>query len=184
MSDLGAQARAAEYVAATAARARQVSRQADDQNLPPRAAPVSLTALAKAQPLSRNKGPKAWKPLNMDDIAESSDDSSTTKELGQNTPAHSARMVWGQTSSSAHGQASAPSTQAESIKVNIPKAPRAMMTSNVLATITANDSPQRTLPETVVKLPARRIIQNLYASPGPLGNGVPIPCNCRRHILT
>src|SRR5271163_4388052 len=133
MSTLGSQARAAEYAAATAARARQVSREAEEQKLPPKATPVSLSALAKVQPTSRNKGPKAWKPLNLDEITESSDDGSTGKESGQGTPAVSARMTPEQTSSFSYQQVSASSTQVEGIKVNIPTAPRAMMTANVPA---------------------------------------------------
>ena len=176
MSGLGAQARAAEYAAATAARARQVSREAEDQKLPPKAAPVSLSALAKAQSTSRNKGPKVWKPLNMDDITESSDDDSPSKEAGRGTPAASTRTMLERTSSFLYRQVPAPSTRAEAIKVNIPTAPRAMLTSNIPATITANPSPQRMRPDTIVELPSRQGNQDIFDSPGPLSHGgLPFP---------
>ena len=176
MSGLGAQARAAEYAAATAARARQVNREAEDQKLPPKVAPVSLSTFAKAPSSSRNKGPKAWKPLNMDDITESSDDGSTGKESAQGTLAASARMMLERNSSFPFRQASASSMRAEAIKVNIPKSPRAMMTSNVPATITANPSLQRRQSEPVVNLPARLSIRETYASPGLFGHGgLPYP---------
>lgn len=171
MSGLGAQARAAEYAAATAARARQVSREAEERKLPPKSAPVSLGALAKVQPTSRNKGPKAWKPLNLDEITESSDDGSTGKESGQGTPAVSARMMLEQPSSFPCRQVSASSIQAEGIKVNIPTAPRAMMTMNVPATITANPILQSIQPEPFTEIPIRQSIQDVYLSPVSFGHG-------------
>ena len=165
MSSLGAQARAAEYAAATAARARQVSRKTGDRKLPPKAAPVSLSALAKAHSISRNKGPKAWKPLNMDDITESSDDGSTGKESGRDTPQTLARMALETTSSFPYRQSSGSSTRVEDIGVNIPTAPRAMMTSNAPITVTANPSLQTNQPETIVNPPVRQFLQNVYSSP-------------------
>jgi hypothetical protein len=164
MSGLGAQARAAEYAAATAARARQVSRETGDQKIPPKAAPVSLGALAKAHSTGRNKGPKAWKPLNMDDITESSDDGSTGKESGRDTPQTSARVTLERTSFP-YRQSSGSSTRVEDIGVNIPIAPRAMMTSNAATTVTANPSPQMNQSETIVNPPVQQILQNIYPSP-------------------
>jgi len=165
MSGLGAQARAAEYAAATAAKARQVSREAEDQKLPPKAAPVSLSALAKAHSTGRNKGPKAWKPLNMDDITESSDDGSTGKESGRATPRTLARMALERSSSFPYRQPSESSTRVEDIGVNIPTAPRAMMTSNTLTTVIANPSLQMNQSETIVNPPVQQSVQNIYASP-------------------
>ena len=71
MSSFGAMARAAEYAAATNAKQRQVSREAEEQKLPPKAAPVSLSAFTRTQQPSRNKGTKQWKPLTMDDMVDS-----------------------------------------------------------------------------------------------------------------
>src|SRR5271156_3571709 len=138
MSGLGAQARAAEYAAAAAAKARQVSREAEDQKLPPKATPVSLSALAKAHSTGRNKGPKAWKPLNMDDITESSDDGSTGKESGRDTPQTLARMALERASSLPYRRSFGSSTRVEDIGANIPTAPRAMMTSNAPIPVTAD----------------------------------------------
>ena len=61
-------ARAAEYAAATNAKQRQVSnREADEQKLPPKQAPISLSALAsRPQQASRNKGTKTYKPFTPD----------------------------------------------------------------------------------------------------------------------
>lgn len=66
---LGAQARAAELAAASAAKQRQVSRDIEDRQLPPNPA-VSLSAFTKPPPASRNRGNKTWKPLVLDDISE------------------------------------------------------------------------------------------------------------------
>src|SRR5271155_78247 len=165
MSGLGAQARAAEYAAATAAKARQVSREAEDQKLPPKATPVSLSALAKAHSTGRNKGPKAWKPLNMDDITESSDDGSTGIESGRATPRTLARMALERSSSFPYRQSSGSSTRVEDVGVNIPTAPRAMMTSNPPTTVTTNPSLQRNQSETIANPPVRQSVQNVYVSP-------------------
>ena len=176
MSGLGAQARAAEYAAATAARARQVSREAEDQKLPPKSAPISLSALAKAQSTSRNKGPKAWKPLNMDDITESSDDGSPGKESGRGTPVASTRTMLERTSLFPYRQVPASSTRAEDIKVSIPTAPRAMLTSNIPANTTASSSPQRMRPDATVELRSRQGNQDIFDSPVPLSYGaLPYP---------
>jgi hypothetical protein len=190
MSGLGAQARAAEYAAATAARARQVSREAEDQKLPPKAAPISLSALAKAQSTSRNKGPKAWKPLNLDEITESSDEGSTGKDSGRGTPANSSRAMLEWTSSFANRQVSASSTCVDGIKVHIPTAPRAMITSNVPTSINANPSPQRRQKEPPVKMPIRQSTQDIYQSPIPFGHGgfpypvvPPQPYSCHPNLL-
>lgn len=66
---LGARARAAEYNAYKAASARQASHEAEEQKMPPKAAPVSLGAFTKPAQPTRNKGAKAWKPLVLDDTA-------------------------------------------------------------------------------------------------------------------
>ncbi|KIW17367.1 hypothetical protein PV08_04561 [Exophiala spinifera] len=67
---LGARARAAEYHAFKAANARQASREAEEQKLPPTPAPVSLSAFTKNPQLNRNKGNKAWIPLVLEDTPE------------------------------------------------------------------------------------------------------------------
>ena len=71
---LGAQARAAEYNAAKAASARQATRDAEEQNLPPKFAPISLSAFARNAATNRNRGIKSWKPLILDDVRDDNDD--------------------------------------------------------------------------------------------------------------
>ena len=171
MSSLGAQARAAEYAAATAARARQVSREAEDQKLPPKATPVSLSAFTKIQPTTRNKGIKVWKPLSLDDIAESSDDGSISKGSEQRTPTPLAR---GNTTAST----STPTRrripgQVPQIKgVSIPTGPRAMMTSRAAVTVVAHLTPQKPHTRPVINLPIQQFqqgLQGLQSSPSPFG---------------
>lgn len=67
---LGAKARAAEYNAAKAASARQASREAEEQNLPPLPAPISLSAFTRTASINRNKGTKMYKPLVLSDSGE------------------------------------------------------------------------------------------------------------------
>ncbi|KPI42583.1 uncharacterized protein AB675_9776 [Cyphellophora attinorum] len=55
---LGAQTRAAEYHAAKKASARQASREAEEQKLPPPTAPISLSAYTRSAQPSRNKDPE------------------------------------------------------------------------------------------------------------------------------
>lgn len=69
---LGAKARAAEYNAYRAASARQASREAEEQRLPPENVPVSLTAFSKTTIPNRNKGNKTWIPLDLDIIDDES----------------------------------------------------------------------------------------------------------------
>ena len=83
MSSFGAMARAAEYAAATNAKQRQVSREADEQKLPPKPVPISLSALAsRPQQASRNKGTKIYKPFTPDIL----DDANTPDK--QESPTH------------------------------------------------------------------------------------------------
>lgn len=61
---LGARARAAEYNAAKAATARQkATRESEELRLPPRPAPISLSAFTRNASYSRNRGAKNFVPL-------------------------------------------------------------------------------------------------------------------------
>ncbi|KAJ9259212.1 hypothetical protein DTO195F2_5029 [Paecilomyces variotii] len=67
---LSSQARAAELNAASAARARNMSRELDDFNELASSQPIPLTALSM-RTHSRNKGSKSWRPLSLQDVEES-----------------------------------------------------------------------------------------------------------------
>jgi hypothetical protein len=101
----------------------------------------------------------------MDDIAESSDDGTTGKESGRDTPPTSAKMALTRTSSIPYQQSPKFSTQVNDTRVNIPTAPRAMMTSNAPTIAPVNPSPQRNQAETIVNQTVRQVLQNVYASP-------------------
>lgn len=61
---LGARARAAEYNAAKAATARQqANRESEESRLPPRPAPISLSAFTRNASYTRNRGAKSFIPL-------------------------------------------------------------------------------------------------------------------------
>jgi hypothetical protein len=101
----------------------------------------------------------------MDDITESSDDGSTGKESGRDTPQTLARMALERASSLPYRRSFGSSTRVEDIGANIPTAPRAMMTSNAPVPVAADSNPQMNQLETIVNLPIRQALQNVYASP-------------------
>jgi hypothetical protein len=113
---LGAQARAAELAAASAAKQRQVSRELEDRQVPPNPA-VSLSAFTKSQAANRNKGNKTWKPLVLDDIEEAEDPIASTP-TGRITPK-------------------------EASDKKIPTAPRAMVAGQILTTLVAQPQPRK-----------------------------------------
>lgn len=87
---LGAHARAAEYNAAKKAQARQASREAEEQKVPPPAAPISLGAFTRPV-TSRNKGTKTYVPLVLESTPEadheaSKDDVAETPTKKPGTP--------------------------------------------------------------------------------------------------
>lgn len=75
---LGARARAAEYNAAKAATARQqATRVSEEQRLPPRPAPISLSAFTRHASYTRNRGVKSFVPLILSEEEEKKSTSST-----------------------------------------------------------------------------------------------------------
>lgn len=88
MSTLGAQARAAELAAAVIAKkrmqaiqemeeqalAQRIATKPMDAMVPPKNPSVSLEAFMKPAPINRNKGPKAWKALDMGSFEDRSDE--------------------------------------------------------------------------------------------------------------
>ncbi|KAL9619638.1 MAG: hypothetical protein Q9160_005744 [Pyrenula sp. 1 TL-2023] len=88
MSTLGAQARAAELAAAVIAKkrmeaiqemeeqaaAQRIASKSMDAMIPPKNPTVSLEAFMKPAPINRNKGPKAWKALEVGSFEDRSDE--------------------------------------------------------------------------------------------------------------
>ena len=123
---LGAQARAAELAAASAAKQRQVSRELEERQQPPSSA-VSLSIFTKPQPTTtRNKGTKSWKPLILDDINEITGDAPGPAVATQ-TPRKSGRI-----------------TPREASDKRIPSAPRAMLTGRSTSATVAQTDQART----------------------------------------
>ena len=123
---LGAQARAAEYNAAKNASARQASREAEEQKLPPKPTPISLSAYTRNTQVSRNKGTKNWVPL----VLSEADEDENVQEAASQASAESNDLSV--TSAPEQTTPSAPRSQdVNRIRVNmptplIPVAPRAM----------------------------------------------------------
>ncbi|KAK6380013.1 hypothetical protein LTS17_006087 [Exophiala oligosperma] len=152
---LGARARAAEYHAFKAANARQASREAEEQKLPPTPAPISLSAFTKNQQPNRNKGNKAWIPLVLEDTPEDTleDDSNDTEFEGERViPSTPAR----QTDSTAHraaillpretplGPRDHQALRTNLPNIPIPTAPRAMLAAaNDRSSAIHNPTPKR-----------------------------------------
>jgi hypothetical protein len=167
---LGAQARAAELAAASAAKQRQVSRELEERQMPANPA-VSLSAFTKPQPTTtRNKGNKTWKPLILDDIVESSDDASASDPV-VSTPSNADRI-----------------TAKEASDKKIPTAPRAMATGRSLSTVVAYPQPPVAQPSPAMPvrggpqgngrthhggLPTQVFAQNMYL-PWPTVVGIPL----------
>jgi hypothetical protein len=124
---LGAQARAAEYNAPKNLSARQASREAEEQKLPPKPAPISLGAFTRNPSVNRNKGTKHYVPLI---LSEKDEDEDTTLEETQSTVSSKEPSAPSEPKDSTP---SAPrSTTSSRIKVSLPRnpaipiAPRAM----------------------------------------------------------
>ena len=172
MSTLGSQARAAEYAAATAARARQVSREAEEQKLPPKSTPISLGAFTKTQVANRNKGQKAFRPLNFDEINENSDDGSTSKGSVGGTPTRSiTSYIYEPTCNPASRRISGTTGSSDGIKMTVPTAPRAMMAPKAPATVIANPTPGRKSSQTHLVSATQQAQQIIHGTPSPFHHG-------------
>lgn len=119
---LGAHARAAEYKAAMRAQARQASREAEEQKLPPPAAPVSLGAFTRDARPSRNKGNKAYVPLVLEETPEATEATDTEDAL-LDTPT---KKPTPRSDKSASSSSSKPPRVSMPPSTNPPTAPRAM----------------------------------------------------------
>ncbi|RMZ86130.1 hypothetical protein DV737_g33, partial [Chaetothyriales sp. CBS 132003] len=141
---MGAQARAAEYNAARNASARQASREAEEQQLPPKPTPVSLSFFGRPTAVqSRNKGAKKFTPLILDPTEE--DEIAAPEERPKSSPAVMSPPATGDVTGSGHAPHSS-----DRIRVNlpaagpgacsVPSAPRAMRPA---ADPFANNTPTR-----------------------------------------
>ncbi|KIW96729.1 uncharacterized protein Z519_02120 [Cladophialophora bantiana CBS 173.52] len=181
---LGARARAAEYHAFKAASARQASREAEEHKLPPKPAPISLSAFTKNPQLNRNKGPKAWKPLILEDTPEDDNDSVEEIEDAVSTPTRQKRV---DRSNSINQESDLPLVpgnpqptwlEANTTSSAIPTAPKAMLrlTSQSPSPL-VNPTPQRVQPHAIIKQVQQGINPSVNSSPSNLSgiSGFPYP---------
>lgn len=152
---LGAKAREAEYNAFKAASARQATRAAEELKLPPRPAPISLSAFTRNIQTNRNKGVKAWKPLVLEDSPEDGEHDSTDHESGRSTPLEPINNE-----SDARIELSAS---------HVPRAPRAMLSKEDRPVVLANPAPKRAVQHSLIDdvqlplHPAQRELAPMYS---------------------
>ncbi|KIW75548.1 hypothetical protein Z517_10290 [Fonsecaea pedrosoi CBS 271.37] len=181
---LGARARAAEYHAFKAASARQASREAEEHKLPPKPAPVSLSAFTKNPQLNRNKGPKAWKPLILEDTPEDDIDNFEDDQETISTPTH--QRAVNRSSSMSYGSDTAPvpskplPTWFEDKNQNstIPTAPKAMLgTFSQTPSPLVNPTPRRIQPHAIVQHAQQSSHPSVNSSPSNVSGicGFPYP---------
>ena len=168
---LGARARAAEYNAFKAASARQASREAEEHKLPPKAAPVSLSAFTKTAQLNRNKGAKAWKPLILEDTPEADDDNPEENEGTFSTPTRIRVVNSGQSVSEdtdmplalVDAQSTRPSITTPSSVV--PTARRGVLKVSQTPSSLINPTPQRVQPHSIVQQAQQGVAPSMDSSP-------------------
>jgi hypothetical protein len=165
MSGFGAMARQAEYLAATNAKHRQVSRDAEEQKPPPKLVPISLSDFMKVQQTSRNKGAKAWKPLTLDDMGEASDDQVFEDfELGSPISLTQTRLAR-ETKSPFRNQPKILMGEQQIIKINLPEnniptGLGAVTDARDQSSFLANLVPQRVLQHPIINLPLQSSLQS------------------------
>ena len=142
MSSLGAQARAAELAAASAAKARQ--QEHDMENIPPSVATstVPLAAYSRASSSSRNKGTKSWKPLSLEDIPSNNEESCSVNAKGTPDSRHD-QQHGSHKSTTIIQYLNKAHLQSEPISVRLPGAPQTASISRVPGTVVAQPVPQR-----------------------------------------
>lgn len=179
---LGARARAAEYNAFKAATARQASHEAEEQKLPPKSAPVSLSAFTKNPQQNRNKGNKAWKPLVLDDTPEQESDASDESSCTISTPTRQTGTVNPKSpllsmNETPHGPRNPQLIRVEMPKFSIPTAPRAMVESTGRPAFIVNPTPQRLQQHSLIKQSLRDAAISVQSSPSnmPGISGFPYP---------
>jgi hypothetical protein len=163
---LGAQARAAEYNAAKNASARQASREAEEQKLPPKPAPVSLSAYTRNHQVNRNKGAKSFVPLVLDEGDE--DEETGPEEPETSTPSKGKPSNPEPTQSTLSGPGAEKTNR---IRVNLPKtaipvAPRAMLHQTHPAPPVYHVSPMSHPPPAIVEVSGMMPTALFPAHPG------------------
>ena len=176
---LGARARAAEYNAYKAATARQASREAEEQNLPPKAGPISLSAFTKNPHPNRNKGNKSYVPLVIEDSPDNDQISfdghiegeDNTGDYGYSTPTRS-NTGPGVVRTQTKPESSIPATSGlQPIRINIPSttvvptAPKAMATAQDRHAPLINPTPRRIQPHSLVQHTQPSIPSSLHSTP-------------------
>ena len=180
---LGARARAAEYHAFKAASARTASREAEEHKLPPKPAPVSLSAYTKTAQLNRNKGNKAWKPLILEDTPEAEDDRRDNEDTFS-TPTRGKTADRSNSASEGSDMSLAPAqlkfARASNITPNsiLPTAPRAMLMISQTPSALINPTPQRVQQHPILKVVQEGVAPGMDSSPSHYSGtgGYPYPC--------
>lgn len=169
---LGARARAAEYNAYKAATARQASREAEEQKLPPKPVPVSLSAFTKNPFPNRNKGNKAWVPLILEDTPEHDRTPSSRHDQDtMSTPTRQTARVFGESVESRPRSLFPPVRELQSVRVNIPDiaAPTArqfnVQTHDHSAPL-LNPTPRRIQPHSILQQHYHNPSSSIKSTPG------------------
>ncbi|KAI1617740.1 hypothetical protein EDD36DRAFT_424868 [Exophiala viscosa] len=179
---LGARARAAEYNAFKAATARQASHEAEEHNLPPKAAPISLSAFTKNPQQNRNKGNKAWVPLVLEDTPEQESDASEETSYTISTPTRQTGTVHPKSSSVSKNETPIGPRHPQVVRADmpnfpIPTAPRAMVGNTARPSFIINPTPQRLQQHSIIKQSLREAAISVQGSPGNMSgpSHVPMP---------
>lgn len=166
---LGARARAAEYNAFKAATARQANREAEEHKLPPKPAPISLSAFTRNPQPNRNKGTKAWVPLVLEDTPE--DDSPSSEDVEGTISTPTRQMVANRGNHTIHesetplGPRNPQPIRIATSASTIPKAPRAMLAASDIPSPLANPTPQRVQPHSIIRQAQESHASSVQSSP-------------------
>lgn len=194
---LGARARAAEYNAAKAASARQASREAEEQKLPPKPVPVSLSAFTRNAQPNRNKGTKAYVPLVLNETPGEEDDEDKEDKIEKedkdgkgdsnddgtlSTPARQARAAdrtipAPPKSGTPLGPRNPQPVRDIATPLSVPTAPKAMVSAAEKPTALAVPTPHRGQPHPVLRQPRQAVPPSVQSSPSTVSGmgGFPYP---------
>ncbi|EXJ86399.1 hypothetical protein A1O3_03350 [Capronia epimyces CBS 606.96] len=167
---LGARARAAEYNAFKAASARQASREAEEQRLPPKPVPVSLSAFTKNTQPNRNKGAKAYVPLVLEDASEDGKEALGGNNDTPSTPTHQARTVDRDNSAALKVETPLGPRNPQPVRVvmpamSAPTAPKAMIAVVERTPGLMVPTPQRSQPHSITRQSQQAVPISVQSSP-------------------